>query len=390
MVYGTEVLPITGHPSGKLKVRAILQQTLRLADQSPGRNTRCRFVPMRRFLTYFLLAALSFAGTPKNSPTPPFHVAIVSGDGALNSLPSHSAHEPIIKVADGSGKPIVGARVEFDAPKAGPGAKFNGGATHFSTTTNAEGVAKATGLRNNGVPGGFAMLVHVSYQGQNVGDVTLHQTNVAGRVARVSSSTRAQQEPYPDASMSTAVVGIAMGDQFLINGAPTPTNANLAPGNHIQTQNSPVTVFIHDHCEFLVGPHSSVVIQPHLLSVTSGAVRAKHFGDCKFGYGGLWVTSPSPNGDAVVALSSEHMEVGSVSGPVEVSNALKVVSTIQPGSVSAFNFGNAGSASGATITGPTSKKVIFMLGVGTGASLLGLGLAVDAISQPSSTSSTSP
>ncbi len=257
----------------------------------------------------------------------------------------------MIRVADATGKPVVGARVEFDAPKTGPGATFGSGSTHFSTITNAEGVAKVSGLHNNGVPGGFAVLVHVSYQGQTIADTLLHQTNVATPSAHVSARPHVQQEPYPDASMSSATLGIAMGDQFMINGSPTPTNANLSPGNRIQTKDTPVTVFIHDHCEFLVGPHSSVIIQPHVLSVMDGAVRAKHFGDCKFGYGGLWVTSPAPNGDAVVALSNDHMEVGSVTGPVEVSNALKVVNTVQAGSVSAFNFGNASSASGATITG---------------------------------------
>lgn len=346
---------------------------------------------MRRILTFVLFAAFPVAGAPKNTPAPPFHVAIVEGDGALNSLPSRLAHEAVIRVADSTGKPISGVRVEFDTPKAGPGANFGGGSTHFVTTTNAEGVAKASGLRNNGVPGGFPMLLHVSYQGQTIADMTMHQTNVVTKMAHMSSNSRAQQEPYPDASMTSAVVGIAMGDQFMVNGASTPANANLAPGNRIQTKESPVTVFIHDHCEFLVGPHSSVIIEPHQLSVMGGAVRAKHFGDCKFGYGGLWVTSPSPNGDAVVALSPEHMEVGSVNGPVEVSNALKLVGTIQPGSVSAFNFGTSASASGASVsTAGTPTKVAFMLGVGTGASLLGLGLAIDAISQPSSAAPTSP
>jgi len=357
-----------------------------LAEQSPGRKTRCRFVPMRNLLIFVLFStAFLVAGDPKNTPAPTFHIALLEGDGALNSLPSHAAQAPIIRVADAAGKPVVGARVEFDAPKAGPGATFGGGSTHFSTVTNAEGIAKVSGLHNNGVPGGFAVLVHVSYQGQTVADTLMHQTNVAAPGTHVAARPHVQQEPYPDASMSSAILGIAMGDQFMVNGSPTPTNANLAPGNRIQTKDTPVTVFIHDHCEFLVGPHSSVIIQPHVLSVMDGAVRAKHFGDCKFGYGGLWVTSPAPDGDAVVALSNDHMEVGSVTGAVEVSNALKVVNTVQAGSVSAFNFGNASSASGATITGRTPTKVAFMLGVGTGASLLGLGLAIDAISQPSST-----
>jgi hypothetical protein len=345
---------------------------------------------MRRILTFVIISGLTIAGTPKNTPTPPFHVAVVDGDGALNSLPSRVAHEPVIRVADTLGKPIPGVRVEFDTPKAGPGATFSGGSTHLVTTTNAEGVAKAAGLRNNGVPGGFPLLVHVSYQGQTIADMTLHQTNVVSKMAHMSSATHAQQEPYPDASMSSAVLGIAMGDQFMINGAPTPTNANLSPGNRIQTKDSPVTVFIHDHCEFLVGPHSSVIIQPHQLSVMGGAVRAKHFGDCKFGYGGLWVTSSTPGGDAVVALSSDHMEVGAVSGSVEISNALKVVGIVQPGSVSSFNFDTTAGASGASVAGNPSPKIAFMLGVGAGASLLGLGLAIDAIAQPSSSAPTSP
>jgi hypothetical protein len=336
---------------------------------------------MRNILMVAVFAALVAAGTSRKSPTRPYQVSIVNGEGALNSLASHSAHEAVVRVADGKGQPVSGARVEFDAPKAGPGATFNGGSTHLAITTNSDGLAKASGLRNNGVAGGFILLVHVSYQGQPIGDMAVHQTNVTGKMAHLSNSMR-QQEQFPDASISTAPVGIALGDQFLINDAPTPTNASLAAGNRVQTKATPVTIYIHDHCEFLIGPHSSVIIQPHQVSVTSGAVRAKHFGDCKFGYGGLWVTSQAPNGDAVVALSREHMEVGSVSGPVQIANEVKVVGMVQPGTVSAFNFNNSASASGALISAPPSRKVVFMLGLGTGAALAGLGLSVAAVVQP--------
>jgi hypothetical protein len=337
---------------------------------------------MLRILTAALLAVVVVAGASKKTPALPYRVSIVEGDGALNGLASRSAREPVVRVADGSGKPVSGARVEFDAPKAGPGATFRGGSTHLAITTNSEGEAKVSGLRNNGVPGGFILLVHVSYEGQTIGDMAVHQTNVTGKMAHLSNNMRRQQEQFPDASVSTAAVGIAMGDQFLINGAPTPTNASLAPGSRVQTQATPVTIYIHDHCEFLIGPHSSVIIQPHQVSVTSGAVRAKHFGDCKFGYGGLWVTSPAPNGDAVVALSREHMEVGSVTGPVQIANEMKVVGMVQPGTVSAFNFNNSVAASGASASAPPSKKVVFMLGLGTGAALVGLGLSVAAVVQP--------
>ncbi len=338
-------------------------------------------------LAVALLAGVVLASTPKSTVARPYRVVVVAGDGALNSLPSGAAHEPVARVADGAGKPVSGARVEFDAPKAGPGVTF-GGATHLAITTNSAGLAKAAGVRNNGVAGGFILLVHVSYQGEAIGEMAVHQTNVTSKMAHLSNHMH-QQEQFPDAAISTAAVGIALGDQFLINGTVTPTNATLAPGNRVQTQNTPVTIYIHDHCEFLIGPHSSVIIQPHQVSVTSGAVRAKHFGDCKFGSGGLWVTSPAPNGDAVVALSREHMEVGSVSGPVEIANEIKVVGMVQPGTVSAFNFNPAASASGASVSAPTSKKVVFMLGLGTGAALAGLGLSVAAIVQPEP-ASTSP
>jgi hypothetical protein len=83
------------------------------------------------------------------------------------------------------------------------------------------------------------------------------------------------------------------------------------------------------------------------------------------------------------------MEVGSVSGPVQIANEIKVVGMVQPGTVSAFNFNPAASASGASISAPISKKVVFMLGLGTGAALTGLGLSVAAIVQPEP-ASTSP
>jgi hypothetical protein len=293
-----------------------------------------------------------------------------------------------VHVADAAGKPVQGASVEFDTPKAGPGAIFGRGVTHLAVSTDSAGIAKAAGLRNNGIPGGFGMLVHVSYNGQTIAQATVHQTNIAKAAARVPGRMPSHQEQFPDAAMSTAVVGIVLGDQFILNGAPTPTNANLEPGSRIQTKDTPVTIYIHDHCEFLVGPHSSVIIQPHLVSVMGGAVRARHFGDCKFGYGGLWVTSQSPSGDAVVALSNDHMEVGSVSGPIQIANEVKLVGTVQPGTVSAFSFA-AADASGASIGAPVSTKTAFMLGASAGASLLGLGLAVTAIVQPTPPS-TSP
>ncbi len=78
---------------------------------------------MLKFLTVTLFTALAVAGTSEHTPSHPYRVILVDGDGALNSLPSRSAREPVVRVADASGKPITGARVEFDAVR-GEGKQF--------------------------------------------------------------------------------------------------------------------------------------------------------------------------------------------------------------------------------------------------------------------------
>jgi hypothetical protein len=137
-----------------------------------------------------------------------------------------------------------------------------------------------------------------------------------------------------------------------------------------------------------MGPHSSVTVSPRSVAVQTGAVRARHFGTCKFGYGGLWVTSAQSSADGVVVIAGNNMEVGSVSGQLQVINTLgDVVGTVASGSVSTF--GAAAAASGAS-AGPMPKPVStkVLLGVTTGAALAALGLAAAAFAQ--SSSSTSP
>jgi hypothetical protein len=335
----------------------------------------------------FLLAALSVRGWQVQPSG--FHISVIDGEGALNNVQGRAAHEPVIQVADRDHHPAAGAYVEFDAPTNGAGAVFANGSSHFASTTNADGIATAPGLRNNGVTGPFVIQVHVSFQGQSVGETAIHQTNVPRKVANISNNLQGESQPHAsDIALAASVLGIALGDQFLINGASTPNNANLLKGTRVQTMSTPATLFLHDQCEFLVGPHSAVTISPRLVAVESGAVRARHFGTCKMGYGGLWVTTTQTTADGVVAISGERMEVGSVTGQLQVTNTLgDVVGIVAPGSVSTFGPVSAASgASAGTTATPLANKVV--LGTALGASLAALGLAAAAFTQ--SGSSTSP
>jgi hypothetical protein len=269
---------------------------------------------------------------------------------------------------------------------------FANGAPHFFTTTDANGIATASGTRNNGVAGSFNTAVHVSYQGRGIGEASIRQTNVSPQVAGIANRLQSNSKTQAGGlALSGSVVGIASGDQFLVNGAQTPGNANLLDSTRVQTLASPTTLFLHDNCEFLEGPHSSVLVAPHAVELESGVVRATRFGNCKVGYGGLWVIArgTQANADGVVAVTSDAMEVAAVTGELQVINGIgDLVRTVPPGTVSSF--GLTSLASGATAGGPpatgTSTRNKVLLGVGAGAGLAALGLAIAATATSSPTS----
>jgi hypothetical protein len=294
---------------------------------------------------------------------------------------------------DANHRPVSGAYVEFDAPSSGAGATFGNGSAHFATTTNADGLAVGSNLKNNGIPGAYVLAIHVSFQGQSIGETQVHQTNVTGAVSKRlqqgTVSPTAGEVPH-DIALSNNVLGIALGDQFLVNGASTPSNANLLNGTRVQALDKPTTLYLHNHCEYVVGPRSAVTIGPKTVTLESGSVRAKRFGDCRLTYGGLFVTA-APNADGVASLTPQSLEVAAISWTVQVVNgAGDVISSVSAGTVASF--GTSAVASGATIGGTSIPlRTVVLLTTGVGVALAGLGLATDAILQPASAATpTSP
>jgi len=346
---------------------------------------------MRQITLVVLLNFIALTARGGQAQASAFRVVIVEGEGALNNIETRAAQELAVRVLDSAGRPVAGATVEFDGSGNGAGQLFANGSSHFAATTGANGIAIASGARNNGVAGAFTTSVHVSYQGQSIGEASIHQTNVSRQVAEISSKLQSNATTQAGGlALSTSVVGIASGDQFLVNGAQTPGNANLLNSTRVQTLTSPTTLFLHDNCEFLEGPHSSVLVSPNAVTIESGAVRATRFGNCKIGYGGLWVTvAGTPgNADGVVAITSDAMEVAAVSGSLQIVNGVgDVLGTVEPGS--ALHFPLAEVASGATTGGgptPTSTRTKVLLGTAAGAGLAALGLAIAANASSSPTS----
>lgn len=352
-----------------------------------GMRIAHRFGRMRSFLipalvSVSLLATGFAAGQIQPSG---FHIAIVDGEGALNNVKGRLAREPIVQVEDQNHKRVVGAYVTFDTPSSGPSGVFADGSTHFATVTDADGRAVAHGLRPNTLNGKFEIHVHVTVEGEPVGDITIHQTNVTGETASLSKDV---QDSAIVGAVAAGALGLVVGREFRVNGSAIPGNANLLDGAHLQTAATTVRLYLHNGGEFLVAPHSTVTVAPNQLDLQAGTVRAQHFGNCKVRNGELVIVGLAATADAILAFSSTTgLQVASVEGPIQVQ-ALdgSVLDTVQTGIVSTFGPVAAGS-SGASAASPITHRHLLYPYLTLGAAAAGLGVAIGTITaSPSPTS----
>jgi hypothetical protein len=129
---------------------------------------------------FFLLAAQEQESTRITIET-------VEGDGAINSIQLHRAHEPVVRVSGPSGQPLAGATVTFLLPASGPSGTFVDSGLSLTTQTDKQGRAVGRGLRPNAVVGRFQMRVTASWHGSEAA-TTLAQTNAGA--ANKSSATK--------------------------------------------------------------------------------------------------------------------------------------------------------------------------------------------------------
>jgi hypothetical protein len=94
-------------------------------------------------------------------------IEVVAGEGASSSAGQRVAVVPAVRVVDQNNRPVRGAVVVFNLPVSGTSGEFSNGAKNLSVLTDQNGIATATGLRANGVPGRLQILVTASYRGAN-------------------------------------------------------------------------------------------------------------------------------------------------------------------------------------------------------------------------------
>jgi hypothetical protein len=124
-----------------------------------------------------LLGALPSPGA--QAPPTGLNINILEGEGAINNIKQRTAREPIVQVEDENHRPIAGAIVIFTLPDRGASGVFANGSRSMTVTTDAQGQARAVGLRPNNAEGQMQIQVSVSYQGLTASAV-ITQTNAAG------------------------------------------------------------------------------------------------------------------------------------------------------------------------------------------------------------------
>jgi hypothetical protein len=103
-------------------------------------------------------------------------VEVVEGDRVINRIRLHSAHDPVIKVADARGEPIFRATVTFTLPVSGPSAAFSDGGQSETVQTDDHGIATERGLRPNAIAGRFQIRAKASQLGSTA-EATVVQTS---------------------------------------------------------------------------------------------------------------------------------------------------------------------------------------------------------------------
>ena len=97
-------------------------------------------------------------------------IVVVQGEDNRNNIRQRSAGGIAVKVMDDAEKPVTGAEVTFQVPSSGPSGRFYDWLQTQTVKTNAEGLARVSGLTPNDEAGKWHMRV-MAQQGVKSGQL---------------------------------------------------------------------------------------------------------------------------------------------------------------------------------------------------------------------------
>lgn len=187
----------------------------------------------------------------------------------------------------------------------------------------------------------------------------------------------------------TGIIGVATAvGTFDINQVRVAGNANLTDGSEVRTTASASQVLLQNGPAVTLGMNSSGLIYRDHLVLQEGATKVDNMNGYAVQADKYSVLAAQPNSRAIVKLEGTELQVASLAGSLNVLNDKGVLLTrIGAGTASAFNRGGQNPSRPASNTSNRPREIaLYLLLL---ASLAGLGLAIDAIVQPGTTSPTS-
>jgi hypothetical protein len=185
------------------------------------------------------LAAQGMSSGP-NSGKPPasassgemvadLRVIVLQGEDAINSIQTREGTPPVVEVRDRNDRPVDGANVVFELPRAGAGGSFPGQQLTFSGQTNRQGQVGVPAFVPNRESGRFSINVAATH-GSSMGSARIRQTNSP---RAMSTETSPAHKSGKWKLLAIVAAGAAAGGVILAtrkSSAATPPSVTLSPG----------------------------------------------------------------------------------------------------------------------------------------------------------------
>ncbi|HWF11050.1 MAG TPA: hypothetical protein VG297_21425 [Bryobacteraceae bacterium] len=160
-------------------------------------------------------------------------VLVLEGQRSMNNTASHVGVQPVVEVRDQNDRPVEGATVVFRLPPSGAGGTFGGNSLTFTSRSNAQGQAAASGFIPNDQLGRFD--IHVTATLQNrIGQATISETNTPNSLSVVEPAPKRVPLYRKKYFLIGVAAAVAVGVFFAVRStrsspAPNPT-VTITPG----------------------------------------------------------------------------------------------------------------------------------------------------------------
>jgi hypothetical protein len=187
---------------------------------------------------------------------------------------------------------------------------------------------------------------------------------------------------------ASPAIGVASAvGTFMLNSSEVEGNANLFDGSRIRTDRASSKVYLMSGAALVLGVNSAGTIYRDHFTLSQGATKVDNLTGYSIRADRYDIRQGKPSSQAVVRINQGAVEIAALAGSLNVFDEKGALLTrIGAGTASAFQSGLSTLPSGASVDNNNHRRRLAYLYLMTGSALTGLGLATDAILQPSSTS----